>query len=569
MNESAAFGPGVSARVRAAPAWTITAAAGLVYVILAPPSTDLAAAAYRSNLFSRVGFTLWDNSWYGGHHLLAYSLLAPALGALIGPQLVAAVSMTLVAALFAPLLDGLFDVRAARIASIWLACGAAVSLLANRVPFDLGLAIGIGALLASRAARERRRVAAAAVGLTLLSTLASPVAGAFLALALLAWALAERFPGGPTGRAAGAWPLALAVVALGPIVLLEVLFPEGGSQPFAPSSFYPALVGALFILVVIPPSRRMLRIGALLYAAALVGAYVLETAVGGNADRLGALFAGPVAACVLAARGRSARLLMVAVAPLLIYWQVNAPVDDFLAAHSDPAVRSSYYAPLLGELHTLGVGYSGHPARIEVVPANDHWEARWVAPFIALARGWERQLDTRENALFYEESKALTAARYRAWLNEEAVSYVALPDYTLDYSGVAEAQLLRGGLTGSSAARGADGKPPAGAPPGYLREVWSSAHWRLFAVLDAQPLAQAPATMTAMTTDSFTLEAPRTGTFTVRIHFTPYWALEEGAGCVSRAPGNWTRVQARSPGTLRVDISFSLERVFDRGPRCD
>ena len=107
MNESAAFGPGVSARVRAAPAWTITAAAGLVYVILAPPSTDLAAAAYRSNLFSRAGFTLWDNSWYGGHHLLAYSLLAPALGALIGPQPLAAVSMTLVAALFAPLLDGL------------------------------------------------------------------------------------------------------------------------------------------------------------------------------------------------------------------------------------------------------------------------------------------------------------------------------------------------------------------------------------------------------------------------------------------------------------------------------
>ena len=85
-----------------------------------------------------------------------------------------------------------------------------------------------------------------------------------------------------------------------------MLFPEGGSQPFAPSSFYPALVGALFILAVIPPARRMLRIGALLYAAALVGAYVLPTAVGGNADRLGALFAGPVAACVLAARGRSA-----------------------------------------------------------------------------------------------------------------------------------------------------------------------------------------------------------------------------------------------------------------------
>jgi hypothetical protein len=585
VNETAAFGAGAIARVRGAPAWTITAAGGLLYVIAAPPSTDLAAAAYRSNLFSRVGFTLWDNSWYGGHHLLAYSLLAPALGALIGPQLVAAISMTLVAVLFARLLDRVFDRRATRIASVWLACGAAISLLANRVPFDLGLAIGMGALILSRAAQERRRLRAAAVGLSLLTAAASPVAGAFLALALLAWALAALFPARPEGdraaaeeeterasaaargrdsdegrgddstegqgRGAALWPLAPAVAALAPIVLLALAFPEGGSQPFAPSSFYPALIGALFILAVIPASQRAVRNGALLYAAALLGAYVLPTAVGGNADRLGALFAGPLAACVLATRGRRAARLLVAVAPLLIYWQVNAPLDDFSAAHSDPAVNSSYYAPLLDELRALGVGYAARPARIEVVPANDHWEARWVAPFIPLARGWERQLDTRENALFYEESKPLTAARYRAWLSEEAVSYVALPDYALDYSAKAEARLLRGG------------------PPGYLREVWRSAHWRLFAVIGARALAEEPATLTAISTDSFTLEAPSAGAFTVRVHFTPYWALQSGLGCVSRAPGDWTEVRARAPGRLRVGIVFSLARVFDRGSRCD
>ena len=63
-------------------------------LIVAPPSPDLAAASYRSDLFARVGFTLWDNGWYGGHHLLGYSLLAPALGALLGPRLLAALSMT-------------------------------------------------------------------------------------------------------------------------------------------------------------------------------------------------------------------------------------------------------------------------------------------------------------------------------------------------------------------------------------------------------------------------------------------------------------------------------------------
>ena len=67
------------------PAWLLTAAMAVTYLILAPSSPDLAAASYRSDLFSRVGFSLWDNSWYGGHHLPAYSLLAPALGALLGP----------------------------------------------------------------------------------------------------------------------------------------------------------------------------------------------------------------------------------------------------------------------------------------------------------------------------------------------------------------------------------------------------------------------------------------------------------------------------------------------------
>ena len=88
------------------PAWTITAVVAIAYVIAAPPSPDLAAASYRSALFSSAGFTLWDNSWYGGHHLPAYSVLAPALGALTGPQPLAAIAMVLATALFARLVDG-------------------------------------------------------------------------------------------------------------------------------------------------------------------------------------------------------------------------------------------------------------------------------------------------------------------------------------------------------------------------------------------------------------------------------------------------------------------------------
>jgi hypothetical protein len=391
----------------------------------------------------------------------------------------------------------------------------------------------------------------------------------------------------------------MAFAALAPIALLVLAFPEGGSQPFVASAFYPALAGVLLIAAVIPFEQRALRAGTLLYAAVLIVAYAIPTPLGGNADRLGALLAGPIAACALAGRGppqtaasardRAARAavwavgvggwrarLLLALAPLLLYWQANAPVADFASAASDPAVHASYYAPLLGELQSLGVGYSSRPARIEVVPTVDHWEARLLAAHVALARGWERQLDRSRDALFYDESTPLTPARYRAWLSAEAISYVALPDAPLDYSAASEARLLRGTLANEDGAGvgiragvgGNTGRSPLGAGAPYLREVWRSRHWRLFAVLSARALAQPPSILSQLGSDSFTMRVGRTGTFTVRVRFSPYWALASGHGCVARAPGGWTQVQVRGGGDAHVVIDFSLARVFDHGPRC-
>jgi MFS family permease len=556
-----------SPRPAAVPAWALTAAFALAYVLVAPPSADLAAAGYRSELFSSAGFTVWDNAWYGGHHLPAYSLLAPALGALLGAQLLAALSMTLATALFTKLLDGAFAARAARIASLWFAFGAAIGLLANRVPFDLGLAIGLGALVAARSAsraatarRGRRRGTAAACALAVLCTLASPIAGAFLALAAVAWALAAR----RSARARGERPraLALAVAALLPLALLVLAFPEGGPQPFVASAFYPTLAGVLLIAALMAPAQRLLRTGTLLYALALIVSYLIPTAVGGNVDRLGALLAGPVAAaCALSGAGagrdcdsprgshggRWRVRALIAFAPLLVYWQCNAPIGNYVSAASDPAVHASFYRPLLVELAALGVGDSPRPARIEVVPTRDHAEARWLATHVMLARGWERQLDVDRNGLFYRAP--LHEDEYEDWLSYAAVAYVALADAPLDYSGRAEARLVSGA-------------------PRYLREVWRSRHWRLFEVLGATALSPPPSAVTRLNGDSFTLRAPGAGSYEVRVRFTPYWALADGRGCVRRAPGGWTDVQTRGAGSVRVVIDFSLERVFDHGPRC-
>jgi len=166
---------------------------------------------------------------------------------------------------------------------------------------------------------------------------------------------------------------------------------------------------------------------------------------------------------------------------------------------------------------------------------------------ILLARGWERQLDTRYAALFYHPT--LTPSAYRAWLKDNAVAYVALPDVRLDFAGEQEGRLIARGLR-------------------YLREVWRSEHWRLFAVLGARPLAEPPAALTRLSSDSFTLAAPRPGRYVARVRFTGYWALAAGHGCVREAPGGWTELEARRAGSLHVVIDFSLERVFDHGPRC-
>jgi hypothetical protein len=542
--------------------WAIALAVAIplaiIYLAVAPPSGDLAAATYRSDLFARVGLTLWDNGWYGGHYLPGYSLLAPALGALVGNRLLLALCTVAAAWLFGLMAQRTFSAGGARLAAGSFALGASVTMLSGRVAFSLGLAVGLLAVVALQRGRT-----SAAVTLAVLTSLASPVAGSFLALVGLAYAFA-----GSTRRG-----LAVVAAALAPILLLTLAFPEGGWEPFAASVFWPGLAGVALIALTLPRvaaglspcAVRVLTWGAWLYALALVGAFALHTPVGSNAARLGALFAAPLVAGVLWEYRRPTEevdptrfgswlrhpLVLLALAAALLYWQLETPINDVSELVGDPSVNASYYAPLLGELQKRS---GGAPLRVEVPMVGTHWESVYLPAHgsLLLARGWERQLDTRYAALFYEgeaAGQALTPAVYRAWLYENAVSYVALPDVRLDFAGVAEGRLIARGLP-------------------YLRAVWRSAHWRLFAVRGAPPLATPPAVLTGVGADSFTLTAPRAGSYTVRVRFTPYWALTRGHGCVRSAPGGWTEVDARVGGPIRVGIDFSLTRVFDHGPRC-
>ena len=74
------------------PPWVLAALLAAAYLVADPRSADLAAQDYRAGLFARAGFVLWDNGWYSGHHMPAYSLLFPPLGAWVGVRLTGALS---------------------------------------------------------------------------------------------------------------------------------------------------------------------------------------------------------------------------------------------------------------------------------------------------------------------------------------------------------------------------------------------------------------------------------------------------------------------------------------------
>jgi hypothetical protein len=507
---------GSKARSHARPAeqaWQLALLVALplsaAYLVTSPSAGDLAAATYRSDLFAHAGLTAWDTGWYAAHGywLPGYSLLSPALGAWLGVRVLLALSALAACLLFALIAERAFGrtagsaaprprgVSGAGAAAIVFALGFCVGMLSGRVPYDLGFAIGLGAVLALI-----RGSIAPALALGLLCGAASPVAGAFLALAGLAVALS----GGPSRRAADAggrsdlelagWRsghgltgrrsgLALAAAGLAPALVLNIAYPNGGYEPFASSAFWPALGGVLLLSLLLPQGPlapaawRSLRLAGMLYALALIAAYVLRTPMGGNAARLGPLLAAPLVVGVLWERRR---VLLALLAPVLLYWQLVTPIRDYASIAGDPSVNASYYAPLLAELKTLGdrsraAEASGRGRRspksaaraahtiVEVPMTRAHWEAAYLAGAgggrIELARGWERQLDTRYAALFYRPT--LTASAYRGWLAENRVAYVALPDVPLDAAGRLEGALVARGLP-------------------YLRPIWHSLHWRLY-----------------------------------------------------------------------------------------
>jgi hypothetical protein len=488
------------------------------YLLAPPMGRDFSAQLAHAELAELHWPALLDLRWYGGFDPLGYSVLSPPVMALLGVPLTTALAYVATVVLFAALLKNAGVVRPVAGAIIGAVCLTG-NLVVTRTTFALGLALGLGALLALISGRLR-----VSSGLAVLAPLASPVAGLFLGVAGGALFLSGK-------RRAG---MTLAVSAMVPTIAVGVAFGNGGYQTFGAKQ---ALISLLVCLGVAGLCWRtaVVRWGGLLSAVLVTAAYLLPTPVGTTATRLPELFAAPIIVAVATVRLGTVIATTITVVLLL------PPVSiTELRERGDPALSAGFYTPLLNQLTARRVA-----GPIEVVPTQRRGEAAFIAPLVPIAKGWSRQADTGRNAIFY--NRTLNADTYRKWLDDNAISYVAISQGPYDWSATDEATLVRGGLP-------------------YLQTVWWDKTWTLYAVTKPRPVISFPGQLIDRGPVSLTVSLPEPGEYVVRLRWSRY--LTASNGCMRPTEDGWSMVVVERPGTAKIEASL-LPRHCDPSTKAD
>jgi hypothetical protein len=476
--------------------------------------TDMAAQLARAQFARDFPGSAYYFNWYGGIHPAGYAILAPYLLAGVGTWALTCVSAILCAMLLGALFTR-YSIARPHWAALWAAGSVFAGVIAGRATFTTGMVFAFGAMLVIDAPIDKRVRLAAGGVCAAAATLTSPVAGLFVGLAGAVWLL--------TGRR---WRGAALVAGAGvPMALAQALFSDGGVQPFDLLEAAPTIVLTLALILLLPENRRVLRTGTLLYLIGVIVAAVVPTPIGTNALRLGELLIGPLLVGLIA--GRRPRALVAAAVIGALAWQLYQPVRDFV--HGAPAVDDSATAALVDELKTL----RADTARVEAVPMYGHWESQALAATAPLARGWERQVDTERNPIFYQGS--FSASDYHAWLLEEAVRYVVLPTGPLDAAAKREAEIITAG-------------------PPWLDEVWRDSSWTVYRVADAEPLVSAPGEIVQTTPATITISMPAAGSVTLRVDYS-HW-LKVSGGATLRQVGDWVELTAPAAGVYEVSAPY-------------
>jgi hypothetical protein len=488
-----------------------------------PPGGDEPAHLYRV-LLAREGVPVWDNLWYAGHHpFSSYSLLYYVPAALVGNLPVVLTGIVASAALFATLTTREWG-EAARWPSRAFAVAACAPVFTGTYSYAVALAALLGTLVALQSGRVWL-----AIGGAVLTVGLSPLAFVFLVLVLLAVAIDRRRLDRRAALIAGG------LVAAAALQLLAVgLFPDGVEYPFRAFELGIVLLAcALGISLAVQSERaRVLGILFVVWAAASVLFYLAPSPVGENITRLrGVLFPLVLLAAALAHyRPRLLALLAVLTAFLYTIVPYVAVIPHRLDTRSQD---ESFWAPALDFVRAG----SGEDFRVEVVPTGDHWEAYWVPEAgLPLARGWYRQIDIKENELFYRST--LEPESYRAWLRKLGIRYVVLPHTQLDRKSAApEAELLRSGRSGLTVA---------------LRTETAT----VYELPGPTPMLSgpAPASLTVFDHDRIEGRVAGAGVYRLAVRYTPYWLVESGGVCLAEAPDEMTLVHTSGAGEFALRI---------------
>ena len=138
-----------------------------------------------------------------------------------------------------------------------------------------------------------------------------------------------------------------------------MLFPEGGWFPFTAGNLAllsAALLGVGWCGRYVP----LVRWTVVIYGVVIAGAFIVESALGGNVVRLGWLLAGPVAALTLLRHRRS---MVPAIVAASLIW--NAAYISMAFLPADRTAHAEYYDTLVAYL-----GSQPLPRRVEVVPTH-------------------------------------------------------------------------------------------------------------------------------------------------------------------------------------------------------
>ncbi|MGI5455624.1 MFS transporter [Streptomyces sp. CA-249302] len=506
------------------PVLSLTALSGVLHIVwfftFANSGGDLAAQDAWAEFVGRHPDSAYNLAWYGGMHPVSYSIVSPYLMSVLGVRTTMMLAGTVSAGLLTMILLRSRSVKN----PLWASLAGVFAFLCNaasgRVTFGLGTVFALGAVAVvfcwpHRLRYKRWAKALCAAPLAALATMASPVAGLFVGLVAVALFLQKRRP--------GAWALGIAPAVV--VALSAWLFPFAGTQPMRFASVILPFLSAVLVFALVPKEWTTVRLTSAVYGLGVLGVWIVSSQIGSNISRLAMLFAGVALVAALPFQVRRSRQWWLAVVAIagFTFWIGFKSVDDVV--HTTPTASwARELAPLVNQLQQVGAA----KGRVEVVPAASHREASALAPYVNLARGWNRQADMERNPLFYDDT--LNSANYHEWLQRWAVHFVVLPKDEPDGDGgERERELVQRGMP-------------------YLKQIWGDANWQLFQVTDPAPLAEPNASVDRAEQGEMTMEVKKAGRILIRIPYSPWLSIVDAEGKKLKPPQETNASKHRADG---------------------